>query len=193
MDTKLITFDEYAAREAVATERSEFHEGRVYPMSRPERPGSEPAKPGSHGTICFNLCGLIHSRLKATSCRGYATGTAFSPDAGQRILYPDAMIVCGEPSFYSAEIDLVLNPTVVFEVLSPTTEAYDRGKKLDLCAKADSLQEYILICQGEVCAERFTRLADGIWNRKLFTGLEATLRVESVPIEIPLAELYERL
>ncbi len=181
---KLLTFDEYAALEAVSETRSEFHDGRVYAMS-----GSS----NSHATICTNLGGMLYIRLKGGSCRSYISDMAFSPVPGRDSVYPDAMIVCGEPSIYSAGIDFILNPTVVFEVLSPSTEAYDRGKKFDLCAKAESLQEYILISQDQVQADVYTRQREGKWIRSQVSGLEATLRIESVNIEIPLADLYERV
>jgi Uma2 family endonuclease len=108
-------------------------------------------------------------------------------------LYPDAMIVCGEPKIHSRGTDAVLNPTVIFEVLSPWTEAYDRGKKFELSAKAESLKEYVLVSQDEPRVESFARRENGTWLRRLFAGLDALLVLESVELEIPLSEVYDRL
>lgn len=103
------------------------------------------------------------------------------------------MVACGEPRLCDHSGAPILNPIAIFEVLSPSTEAYDRRRKFDLCARADSLREYILINQDEARAESFTRQPDGSWVRRLFTGLEAKLSIESIEVELPLADIYDRV
>lgn len=181
---KLMSFDEYLDQEAQATERSEFYMGRVYAMSG----GSI-----SHARICSNLGTILGAKLRGSGCESFGSGVAFSPDASIFGTYPDAMIVCGEPKIHSRGTDTIQNLIVIFEVLSPSTEAYDRGKKFDLCAKAESLKEYILISQDEARAESYTRQPEGIWLRRLFVGMDAVLRVESVGLDLPLVDVYERV
>jgi len=106
--------------------------------------------------------------------------------------YPDVMAVCGERQFLDAEVDTLLNPTVIVEVLSSTTESYDRGRKFRHYQQLKSLKEYILIAQDEVRVERFTRHGDD-WILSVFSSLDDTLRVASIDCEIPLREIYDKV
>jgi Uma2 family endonuclease len=106
--------------------------------------------------------------------------------------YPDVMAVCGERQFLDADVDTLLNPTMIVEVLSTTTESYDRGRKFRHYQQLASLQEYVLIAQDEVRVERFTRRGDD-WILSMFTRLEDTLRLESIDCEVPLREIYDKV
>ena len=106
--------------------------------------------------------------------------------------YPDVVAVCGERQFLDAEVDTLLNPTLIGEILSPSTESYDRGKKFGHYRQLASLQEYVLVSQDQVLVERFTRQGDE-WLLTEFNSLDDTLRLASIGCEIPLREIYARI
>src|SRR5438309_3631674 len=110
----------------------------------------------------------------------------------EQYAYPDVTVVCGEEQFEDEEADVLLNPTLIVEVLSPTTEAWDRGGKFEQYRQRDSLQEYVLIAQDRPHVERFARQPDGQWLLTERNGLEATLSLPSVGCELSLSEVYRK-
>ena len=106
--------------------------------------------------------------------------------------YPDLIVVCGEPRFLDNESDTLLNPTVIVEVLSPTTESYDRGKKFSHYRRLESLKEYVLVAQDEVLVERYSRQGD-IWQLSDWTSMDETLSLASIDCHVPLREIYARI
>jgi Uma2 family endonuclease len=106
--------------------------------------------------------------------------------------YPDVVVVCGERRFEDIELDTLLNPTVVIEVLSPSTEAYDRGKKFSHYQRVDSLRDYVLVAQDRACVDHFT-WRDGHWVLTTHIVLDEVLRIPSIGCEVPLREIYERV
>jgi Uma2 family endonuclease len=107
--------------------------------------------------------------------------------------YPDVVVVCGEPQFAGDTFDILLNPTVIIEVLSESTEAYDRGLKFALYRSLESLAEYLLISSQRVSAELFSRQADGRWLLTACTRLEDSIDLQSVDAHLLLADLYEKV
>lgn len=107
--------------------------------------------------------------------------------------YPDVTVVCGEMRFHDDVRDMLTNPTVLVEVLSPTTEAYDRGAKFAQYRRLDALREYVLVSQTEMRVEVFTRGDDGRWTLSEAIGLDAECPLVSLGIALPLAEVYERV
>src|SRR4029078_13634738 len=106
--------------------------------------------------------------------------------------YPDVVAVCGEPRFQDGELDTLLNPTLIVEVLSPSTEAYDRGRKFAHYRRLASLREYVLVAQDRILVERVTRRGDE-WLLTDFRSVEDVLAIESVGVRIPLGEIYARV
>ena len=106
--------------------------------------------------------------------------------------YPDVIVVCGEPQFEDQAFDTLLNPTMIIEVLSPTTESYDRGKKFGHYRRLESLKEYVLVSQDEVGVERFSRQGD-LWQITDLTSIEETLDLTSIGCHVPLREIYARI
>jgi Uma2 family endonuclease len=104
--------------------------------------------------------------------------------------YPDVLVVCGPREFAAEDKHSIINPNVIIEVLSPSTEKYDRGAKLRNYQKIPTLQEYIMVYQDEAVCERLTRHADGSWTFAFVAGLDATLKVTSIPVEVALADIY---
>jgi Uma2 family endonuclease len=116
----IFTPEEYLSLERCSKLRHEYLDGFVYAMA-----GESP----EHSTICFNLSGVIHAQLMDSPCRGFSPNMKVRNDPGGLYSYPDLAVVCGEPVYHDDRRDVLINPTVIFKVLSPSTEAYDRGEK----------------------------------------------------------------
>ncbi len=104
--------------------------------------------------------------------------------------YPDLIIVCGPPEYASEDSDTLVNPRVIVEVLSDSTELYERTTKFRHYQKLPSLMEYVMVSQHEPMCERFSRSTDGSWALVAFVGLDAKLELTSVPVQVPLADIY---
>jgi Uma2 family endonuclease len=102
-------------------------------------------------------------------------------------------VVCGEPQFEDAYVDTLLNPTLIIEVLSESTESYDRGKKFGYYRTLESLREYVLLAQDEYRLEQYVKQADGRWLLSEFKGLEATVKLASIECNLQLTEVYDRV
>lgn len=177
-----LTGAEYLELERAAEFRSELIEGEIVAMSG----GSY-----EHSTVISNLVGELRNRLKGRPCR--PTGSdlrVFAPESNL-YTYPDVVVVCGQPQFLDDRRDTLLNPTLLAEVLSPSTERYDRGRKFAHYREIPSLTEYLLVAQDEPRIESYVRAEDGRWIFREATGLEATLELPSLGIQLPLAEVYE--
>lgn len=185
--------EEYLALERGSEERHEYLDGIIYEMA-----GESP----EHGTICTNIAGQLYSQLRRKPCQLFSkdmkvrSGPAPRPGRGHKGLYsyPDLVVVCGELKFLDERRDVLLNPTVIIEVLSPTTEAFDRGEKwVRYQTWLPVLTDYILVSQTAPHVDHFQRRPDGPWIYTLAYGLEAVLTVESVGCKLPLAEVYDRI
>lgn len=175
------TAEEYLAFERASQEKHELVDGQVYLMTGASR---------RHNLIVFNLVAVLRPQLRDNSCEGYAN------DMRVRVVrdffYPDISVVCGEPQFADDEFDTLLNPTLIIEVLSPSTEQYDRGRKFEKYRTLDSLREYVLIAQDHPHVERYVRQDDG-WLLTEVSGLDGALALATVAARLPLAEIYDRL
>lgn len=174
-----LTYAEYLALEASSEVRHELVDGQVYAMAGGTR---------RHALVGTALVGALVARLRGTPCR--PTGPdqrVYLPAFGQG-LYPDASVVCGPREAHPADPDAITNPTVLFEVLSPSTEAWDRGGKFDRYASLDSVQEYALVSVDEERVEVFRRNEDGSWTRRLYrTG---AVELASVGTSIAVDDIY---
>ncbi len=177
-----ITSDEYLELERDAEFRSEYYNGEVFEMSG----ASEP-----HNMIAVIISSLLYFALKGTRCRVYQTDLRLHIVAQDRYMYPDVMVVCGERKFYDNQKDVLLNPAVIFEILSPTTESYDRGDKFAAYRTIPSLREYILVRQDRAGVEKFTKNADGFWVLSEANGPDGLLELTSIGVTLKLAEMYE--
>jgi Uma2 family endonuclease len=187
------TVEQYLTRERSSEGRHYFLDGEVYAMA-----GESPA----HGDISANLVISLGSQLRGTTCRvrtkdtKVRSGPLLSAGETTRGLfsYPDVLVICGEPEYHDAARDVVLNPRVIVEVLSPTTEAFDRGEKFTrLQTWNPSLTDYVLVSQDRPQVEHFTRQADGSWSYRLTTGLEASVEIATIHCTLKLAEVYDRV
>lgn len=176
-----LTAREYLARESRAEFKSEFFNGEVFAMA-----GASPR----HNFIRENLSGELFGRLKGGPCRAVSADQRVLVSRTGLYTYPDLLIVCGPPEFDPEDSNTIINPTAIVEVLSPSTEKYDRGAKFRNYQQIPSLNEYVLVAQDEAVIERFVRQADGSWGFVSFVGLEATLAFTTVPVQIPLTDVY---
>jgi Uma2 family endonuclease len=143
-----------------------------------------------HVLVRDNLAGELHAQFKGTPCRARNLDQRVKVDATGLYTYPDIVIVCGEPQFEDKVFNTLLNPRAIVEVLSETTEAYDRGAKFAQYRQIPSLQEYVLVAQDQPLVERYVRQPGGDWLLTEFAGLERELAFASVPARVPLAEIY---
>lgn len=134
----------------------------------------------------------MHVRLKDRPCAAYDSDLRIKCPTGL-YTYPDVSVVCGDLEFDDEQNDTVLNPMLLVEVLSKSTEAYDRGKKFDHYRTIASLREYVLVSQDEPMVQRFIRNGDGTWNLSVASNLDGSLVATSIGIDLPLAEIYERV
>ena len=177
------TPEQYLAMERKADFKSEYDSGFVSAMARTTR---------VHNLIAGNLHAEIRSQFKGRPCETYIGDVRLCVSPTGLYTYPDVMAICGERDFLDAEVDTLLNPALIIEVLSPTTESYDRGRKFRHYQQLTSLKEYVLVAQDEVLVERFTRQGDD-WILSVFTSLDDTLRLVSVGCEVSLREIYDKV
>jgi len=176
------TPQEYLAIDRAAEFKSEYFAGEMVGMAG----ASE-----NHNIITVNLASELRTRLRGGPCRPFSTDMRVSAGAGDLYFYPDVVVVCGERRFADERRDVLLNPTVIAEVLSPTTEADDRGDKFEGYRRLESLHEYVLVAQDRPHIEHFTRQEEGRWLLSEVDGMEAVLHLASIGCGLPLNEVYE--
>lgn len=189
---KLLTIEEYLAFERDAEERHEYLDGVLYAMA-----GESP----THGDISANLVYELMRQLRERNCRVRIKDTkVFSGSLLQAQLrksrkglfsYPDIVVVCDEPRYLENHPEVLMNPQVLIEVLSESTEGFDRGEKFLRYRRAlPSLTDYILVWQELPLLEHFTRQPEDAWLLRVVEGLDATLHIASLDCAIPLSEIY---
>ena len=154
------TPQEYLSLERKSPTRNEYFRGEIFAMAGTSR---------EHSLIAVNLTRRIGNQLEDRPCEVYASDMRVLVDATGLYTYPDVVVVCGEPEFLDREVDTLLNPTVIFEVLSESTEAYDRGVKFGHYRRIPSLREYVLVSQDRMLVERYTRQGND-WLLSELTG-----------------------
>jgi Uma2 family endonuclease len=177
------TVDEYLRLEAESVDRHEFHDGEILAMS-----GGTYA----HSRINSNLIRALGNRLEGSPCGVIDSNMRVAVARSVRYVYPDCGVVCGEAAFdpKDPQRTTILNPKVILEVLSPSTEAYDRGDKFRAYRSIEALNEYVLVAQDRPVIETFVRQADGRWSMTSAEGLDAAATIASLKFDLPLAEVY---
>ncbi len=185
------TVEEYEARELTAEFKSEFFRGEIFPMHGHGGPIAMAGAKFDHNRVKDNLVVRIANALEGGPCQTLSSDMRVKIEATGLQTYPDVLILCGPPVFTDDTRIALLNPTVIIEVLSPSTASYDRGMKFRHYQMIPSLKEFILVEQDEAVCERFERSADSqTWIRTLVQGLDATLTFAAVDAAIPLREIY---
>ena len=181
------TPEEYLAFEREAEYKSEYIAGQVAAMSGVSR---------EHSLINSNLVRVLSSQLLDRPCEIHASDmrvkVGAKVNARSLYTYPDIAVVCGDMQFEDDQVDTLLNPTLIIEVLSPSTEAYDRGAKFGYYRRLASLREYMLVAQDKMLVEHFVREDDG-WLLTETTNPDAVVRLPSIGCEVPLAEVYRKI
>ena len=183
-----LTPEEYITLERKAipdadTVKSEYIKGKIIPRSSSNR---------AHNLINGNIAGRLHTLLKGTECFVFANQVRVSIPAAKSYFYPDVGVVCEEPRFEDDVFDTLLNPIVVVEVLSLSTEAYDRGEKFAHYRQLLLLQEYLLVAQDQIRVEHYRR-QERQWIFTDFQKHDEVLRLPSIGCELLLQEIYERV
>jgi Uma2 family endonuclease len=189
----LITVGQYLALERAAKVRHEYLDGVIYAMAGESR---------AHGSISVNLVGLLYIQFKGKPCQAFTKDTKVRSGPPPKInqstkglfSYPDIVVVCDEPEYLDDEVDVILNPSVLIEVLSRTTEALDRGDKfIRYQLWNPTLTDYLLVSQKEPLVEHFQRQADDRWIYRRYSGLKATVMIPSIGCKLRLEDIYDRV
>jgi Uma2 family endonuclease len=147
----------------------------------------------AHNLIVGNLIAQLHAQLRSGPCRVYASDMRVRVSATGLYTYPDIVVACEDPRFLDGELDTLLNPTLIVEVLSPSTEAYDRGRKFGHYRSIESLAEYLLVSSERIGAELFTRQTDGGWLLTAAGDLKDTINLSATGCRLALAEIYAKV
>ena len=177
------TPQEYLALERAAEYRSEYDSGQIFPMGSAGR---------AHNLICGNVSAALSSQLRDRPCEVYSNDMRVQAASASRYSYPD-VVVCDEPQFLDASEDTLLNPLVLVEVLSPSTESKDRGEKFLRYRRIETLNDYLLVSQDAHHVEHFQRQADGSWRLTEADGLDESITLDSIGCVLPLAEVYAKV
>ena len=178
-----LTSAEYLALERKATTKSEYLNGRVYAMVGASR---------EHNLIAVNMASELHGQLRERPCETYINDMRVKVAPAGLYTYPDVVVVCENPRFEDDDLDTLLNPTVLIEILSPSTEAYDRGEKFAYYRQLESLREYLLVAQNRVCVERYFRQG-AQWLLTEFSALDDEIDLVSISCQLSLRAIYAKV
>lgn len=187
MSTQPITYltpEEYLALERQSELRSEYINGQMVAMTGASR---------EHNLIATNISGSLWQQLKKQPCEVYSSDMRIRVPATGLYTYPDVVVVCDEPKLADNFFDTLLNPTLIVEVLSDSTESCDRGKKFGDYRTVESLAEYLLVSQHEYKVEQYVKQPDGRWLLSDINSIEGKIELASLPCGLALSEVYERV
>ena len=175
------TIEEYLQLENDATEKHEYYQGEIFGMSGAKLP---------HNIITRNTYSILIQKLKGKSCQPFGSDFRVHIPSNTLFTYPDISVFCGDIETLNDDEFNALNPSVLIEVLSPSTRTYDRGDKFKLYRDIASLKEYVLIDSESVLIEVFSINAEGAWQLKEYKSLNETLVLKSIDVNLPLTEIY---
>jgi Uma2 family endonuclease len=181
---RYITTAEYLAIERRADVKSEYFNGEMFAMTGASR---------RHNVIAGNTYRRIHEQLDGRPCEIYMSDMRVKVNSTGLYTYPDLVVVCGEPRFEDAEVDTLVNPNTVIEILSDSTEAYDRGRKFEHYRQIESLREYLLIAQDHVHVEQFVREQNERWVLTETDRLESSVVLATIDCPVRLSDIYDRI
>ena len=179
-----MTEAEYLAFERNSEIKHEYLNGEVFAMT---------GASWEHNMICASVIASLVNQVRGSSCQVSPSDLRLQVSASGLFAYPDISVICGEPIFTDPEFDTIINPTAIIEILSPTTERYDRGEKFQYYRQIGSFQDYLLIAQDQPRIEGYSRQSDGSWRFTDASGLDARFEIASIRCTLALAEVYERV
>ena len=180
----LLTPAEYLAIERSAEYKSEYYAGEMFAMVGASR---------AHNIVAGNIFAALHRQLADRPCNAYQNDMRVRVSSTGLYTYPDVAVVCGEESFADDEHDVLLNPVLIIEVLSPSTEAYDRGKKFEHYQQIPSLVEYLLVAQEPYRVEQFARQGAAQWLYSAAQRPEDVVSLNSIGCTLTLADVYAKV
>lgn len=181
---RYISRQDYLERERKAAHKSEYYRGEIFAMA---------GASVTHNLIAGNTITALNNLLRGRGCRVYPSDLRVACPSGL-YTYPDVTMICGEHEFDDDQRDTLTNPQVLFEILSETTEAYDRGKKFQLYRTIPSLRSYVLIDQSSPLVFRYDRQGDADhWLLTFSSGLDAVLELPDFEFAVPLQQIYENV
>jgi Uma2 family endonuclease len=179
-----ITEEEYIRLERASIIKHEYYQGRIYAMT-----GAKVA----HNVISGNILASLHQQLRHKDCQVMSSDMRIKVQETGLNTYPDVVVICGQPQFTDDTTDTLLNPIVIVEVLSPSTELYDRGLKFQNYRTIVSLQAYILVAQDNVHVEYFSRQETDLWTFQEATNREAIVHIASIGCDLLPSDVYEKV
>lgn len=179
-----LTEQEYLALERAAETKSEFFQGEMFAMSGASK---------EHSRISGNILGSMWGQLRGRDCEVMGPDMRLRVNESGLYTYPDAQVVCGGGKYADDAVDTLLNPTVVFEILSKSTAGYDRGSRFQSYRAISSLREYILVDSLSLFIEQYVQQANNTWLLRDLTRPDQELRLESIGVTIPVSTIYERV
>jgi Uma2 family endonuclease len=179
-----ISPEEYLRLERQAEYKSEYLNGEIFAMSGASR---------EHNLIAGNIVGELNQQLRGKPCEVYPSDMRVKVTATGLYTYPDVIVVCGEPKFEDQYVDTLLNPTFLVEVLSQSTERYDRIAKTSYYRTLDSLAEHLLVAQDEVRLEQYVKQANGQWLQFEYTALDTVADLQSITCSLALRDVYDKV
>ncbi len=178
---KYITQQEYLAFERNALDKHEYYKGEIFAMS---------GASFKHNLIESNLRGALHNFLQDKDCNEFGSNLRIHIPSNTLYTYPDIIVICDEPVFVDEEFDTITNPSVIIEILSPSTANYDRGAKFDLYREIESLQEYLLVDSATIHTILYVKNADNTWTLSETKDLNQSVIIPSISFTISLANIY---
>lgn len=180
-----VSFEDWLKGERADHEgRSEYVDGDVFAMT---------GASSEHNTIVMNIGSELHTQMKGRPCHVYANDMKVLVRSANAGKYPDLVAFCGEQELLDGRRDVLLNPSLIVEVLSDSTEAYDRGEKFALYRRIPSLRDYLLVSQSRILVELFTRGEDGRWTLSDYSTLTAQVPLASVGCTLALAAVFDKV
>ncbi|MFN8343820.1 MAG: Uma2 family endonuclease [Spirosomataceae bacterium] len=183
---KIYTHEEYLRFEEKAKSKNEFYKGLIIPMV-----GAK----ATHNEISANVVGALKTILRPmkTRYRAYTSDQKIRIEAEDTTVYPDALVICEKPEFWNGREDVIVNPFVIVEVLSKSTQNYDRGEKFMLYQRLPSLKEYVVIEQHTPLVESWYQIEENTWQKTAAQGVGGALSLRSLGVALRLDEVYEHI
>ncbi len=175
---------EYFAHEAQVEHKSEYFHGEIVAMAGASL---------NHNLIAGNIHSFLNNLFRSKSCESFIGDVRLWIEKKDFYTYPDVIVICGRPEFVPDRTDTVINPIVIIEVLSESTAGYDRGEKFQAYWTLDNFEEYVLVDQYRMRVEYFKRVSKKEWRLRVLTNADDILALESIEVEMPLAEIYRNV
>lgn len=175
---------EYLDQERQAQIKSEYIDGEIVAMTGASR---------RHNLISLNIAASLHSQLRSRPCEIYMGDMRVAVDQAEFYTYPDIVVACEDPQFLDAELDTLLNPTLIVEVLSPSTASYDRGEKFNRYRQLPSLQEYLIVAQDTSALEHYRKQSHREWILVDIVDWETLVDLPSIQCQLAMRDIYEKV